>query len=290
MVKKKIFIIGSRGQLGSFLSKNLNLNQKKYKIYLSQNYKFKFVYFKKQINIIEKLAPDLIINCSGYTDVDFAEKNRKVSKLLNHRCVKYLSNYCKKKDVILIHFSTDYVFSGKNQFYEPGHKCNPVNYYGYTKYLGEEEIKKLNFKFYIFRISWLLSSSKLSFLTKIKKKLQSEKKVEVIYDSVSCPTTVIFINKFLKKNIDYFFTKNNKGVYHLVNPVCLSFYRMAKIIEKIIFKRNANIINKVEYKNYNPIAKRPKISKLSIKKTRENFKIPKNLLLNDVKRLLNEKY
>ena len=65
---------------------------------------------------------------------------------------------------------------------------------------------------------------------------------------------------------------------------------MAKIIEKIIFKRNANIISKVQYKNYNPIAKRPKISKLSIKKTRENFKIPKNHLLNDVKRLLYEKY
>jgi hypothetical protein len=48
MVKKKIFIIGSKGQLGSFLSKNLILNNKKYKIYLSHNYKFKFLYFQKQ--------------------------------------------------------------------------------------------------------------------------------------------------------------------------------------------------------------------------------------------------
>jgi dTDP-4-dehydrorhamnose reductase len=200
-----------------------------------------------------------------------------------------LSNYCKKNNIILIHFSTDYVFSGKKNFYEPSHKCNPVNYYGYTKYLGEKEIKKLNFKYYIFRISWLLSSSKFSFLKKIKKKLQSQKKIKVINDSISCPTTVIFINEFLKKNIDSFFTENNKGTYHLVNPVCLSFYQLAKIIEKIIYKRSTNLIDKIEFKNYNLIAKRPKISKLSIKKTRENFKIPKNFLLNDIKKLLNEK-
>ena len=272
--------------MGNFLTKNLKLNKKKYKIYFSHNYKLRFLDFKQQISIVDKLSPNLIINCSGFTNVDLAENNKKTAKNLNYQCVKYLSKYCQKNNIILIHFSTDYVFSGRANFYEPHHKCEPINYYGYTKYLGEKEIKKLKFKYYIFRISWLLSSNKFSFLKKIKRKIESKKKINVIYDSFSCPTTVIFINKFLQNNMNSFFTKNNIGIYHLVNPVSLSFYQLAKIIEKIVSKKRTSIINKIKYNDYYSIAKRPKISKLSIKKTIKYFNVPKNYLINDIKKLI----
>jgi dTDP-4-dehydrorhamnose reductase len=288
MVKKKIFIFGSKGQLGKYLLENLNLNKKKYKIISVQKNYINFLNFERNIKRLNNLKPDLIINCAGYTNVDLAEKEREKSYVLNYKCIKKLRNFCDKNSIILIHFSTDYVFNGKNIFYEPSYKCSPINYYGYTKYLGEKEILKLKKNYFIFRISWLLSSNKKSFLKRIQKKIKQKKKFEVITDSFSCPTTVIFIKKFFERNIDIFFQKKLKGIFHLVNPSVISYYKMVKFIEKLIFKKNCDIIKKGKFFNYKTIAIRPKISKLSIKKTKKYFKIPKNTWKQDIIELLNE--
>jgi len=288
MNKKKIFILGSKGKLGSFLLKNLKLNKKKYKILksVSKINRVRLINFKKYIKKLKKIKIDLIINCSGYTQVDLAEKEKRICKKLNYVCVRNLTKFCRDNSIILIHFSTDYVFNGKNKFYEPSDKCNPANYYGYSKYLGEKEILKLKNNFLIFRISWLLSSHKLSFLKKMKKKIKLKENFDVISDSVSCPTTVIFIKNFLEKNIDIFFSKKKKGIFHLANPSVLSYFQLAKYIEKLLLKKNYGIVRKTKFSDYPTLAIRPKISKLSIKKTKKYFIIPKNSWKKDVEKLI----
>jgi dTDP-4-dehydrorhamnose reductase len=286
MNKKKILILGSSGQLGSYLSNNLKLDKLKFDILKSRDYQIKLINLKKHFKTLNQIKPDLIINCSGYTNVDMAERERKKCKELNFKCIKILRNYCNNNSTILIHFSTDYVFNGKNIFYEPSNKCVPINYYGYTKYLGEKEILKSKNKFFIFRISWLLSSDKLSFLKKIKNKILKKDKFYVISDSYSCPTTVSFINNFLKKNIKIFFEKDFRGIFHLVNPKVLSFFDLAKYIEKLTFKKNFKVVKRGKYAHYRTIALRPKISKLGIKKTIKYFKVPMNTWRKDIKDLL----
>jgi dTDP-4-dehydrorhamnose reductase len=287
MSRKKIFIIGSNGQLGKYLSNNLKLDRSKYEVIKSKDYKIKFINIKKHFKILDLIKPDLIINCSAYTNVDVAEKQKKICKKLNFECVKILKEYCNKKCIVLIHFSTDYVFNGKNKFYEPNDQYRPINYYGYTKSLGEKEVLKSKNKFFIFRISWLISSDKLSFLKKIKCKILKKNKFKVISDSYSCPTTVLFINSFLRKNIDIFFKKKRlSGIYHLVNSKVLSFFDMAKYIEKLIFKKNFDIVQRSKYSNYKTLALRPKISKLGMKKTIKYFKLPKNTWKKDIEYLL----
>lgn len=288
MDKKKIFIFGSRGQLGKYLAENLNLNKKKFKIINSKKNYIKFSDFEQNIEKLNNLNLDLIINCSGYTNVDLAEKERGKCNILNNKYVKKLKNFCYENSIILIHFSTDYVFDGKNIYYEPNNKYNPINYYGHTKYLGEKEILKLKKNYFIFRISWLLSSNENSFLKRIQNKIKLKKNFEVVADSFSCPTTVIFIKKFFEYNIDIFFQKKLKGIFHIVNPSVLSYYQLARYVEKLTYKKNYNFVKKGKYFNYKTIAIRPKISKLSIKKTKEYFKIPRNTWKNDVKKLLNE--
>jgi dTDP-4-dehydrorhamnose reductase len=287
MDKKKILIIGSNGRLGKYLSDNLRLDRSKFNLIKSNDYRIKFINLENHFKTLDLIKPDLIINCSAYTNVDMAEKQKNICKKLNFECVKILKKYCDKNYITLIHFSTDYVFNGKNKFYEPNDQCKPINYYGYTKSLGEKEILKSKNKFFIFRISWLISSDELSFLKKIKYKVIKKKKFEVISDSYSCPTTVLFINNFLRKNINIFFKKKNiSGVYHLVNSKVLSFFEMAKFIEKLIFKKNFDIVQKNKYSNYKTFTLRPKISKLGMKKTIKYFKLPKNTWRKDVEYLL----
>ena len=166
-MRLKILLLGSNGQLGSYLSKNLKTNSK-YIIIKSTNYKINLICIKKKIKILNKIKPNVIINCSAYTNVDEAEKNKKMALRMNFSLVSYLSKYCKINDIKLVHFSTDYVFYGKNKLYTETDKCNPINYYGLTKLLGEKAIQQSNCKHVIFRISWLISGHKKSFLKKVE--------------------------------------------------------------------------------------------------------------------------
>lgn len=76
-MKKKIFIIGSKGQLGSCIRQALN---KKYQIIDGKLLNFNILTLNKKIKILKKISPILIINCSAYTDVDLNEKLKKKSK------------------------------------------------------------------------------------------------------------------------------------------------------------------------------------------------------------------
>ena len=178
-MKLKILLLGSNGQLGSYLSKNLKTNSK-YKIIKSKNYKINLISVKKKVKVLDKINPDVIINCSAYTNVEEAEKDKKKALRMNFKLVSYLSKYCKKNNIKLVHFSTDYVFYGKNKLYTETDKCNPINYYGLTKLLGEKAIQQSNCKHAIFRISWLISGHKNSFLKKVEGLIRKKKKY--LYD------------------------------------------------------------------------------------------------------------
>ena len=75
---------------------------------------------------------------------------RELSYLINAKSLDYLSNSCARYQALLIHFSTDYVFDGeKKDPYIELDNTNPINYYGKTKLLGEENITRSRCRFLI---------------------------------------------------------------------------------------------------------------------------------------------
>ena len=81
---------------------------------------------------------DLIINCAAYTNVDAAEDDPAMAELLNHTAVKNLSTIAAKRDAVLIHVSTDYIFNGEAFAPIPEDAVpSPLGIYGATKYAGE---------------------------------------------------------------------------------------------------------------------------------------------------------
>ena len=213
-MKKKIniLILGSAGQLGSEISKILKKN-KRLKIYLSNENKIRLINIEDSFEKIKKLYPKIVINCSAYTDVEGSEKNKFLAKKLNCDKVSVLANFCKKNNLMLIHFSTDYVFRGNKKIYNEKHMPCPVNYYGKTKYYGERKILSSGCKYFIFRISWLISKSKKSFISKIIKKIKSGNEFFVINDNFGNPTSVLFISKFIYLCLNNNGDPNNKTIY-----------------------------------------------------------------------------
>ena len=284
-MRLKILLLGSNGQLGSYLSKNLKTNSK-YIIIKSTNYKINLICIKKKIKILNKIKPNVIINCSAYTNVDEAEKNKKMALRMNFSLVSYLSKYCKINDIKLVHFSTDYVFYGKNKLYTETDKCNPINYYGLTKLLGEKAIQQSNCKHVIFRISWLISGHKKSFLKKVEGLIRKKKNIYMICNSYSSPTTVILLKNFFNINLKKICDKKINGIFHLRNESILSYYKFSKMLEDIIFKTKNNIVKKINYKKFKSLAKKPRYSKLSLSKTKKIFKFPKNDLRSEILNLI----
>ena len=122
---------------------------------------------------IEDFNIDVVINCAAYTNVNDAEINRKQAILINAESVNNISSICEKKNIQLIHISTDYVFDGKKKcLYFEHNMPNPINYYGFSKLSGENSMKKYKLKnSIILRTSWLYSDVEDCFLGKILNKI-----------------------------------------------------------------------------------------------------------------------
>ena len=199
----KILILGSSGQIGSSLKKILSRNKKKYQITCPKRKDLDLTNFKKLRNYLKKNNFDIVINCVAFTRVDDAELNKIEANKLNSKMPLVLAKIAQKKNFILIHYSTDYVFDGKfkKDYYEKS-KTNPLNIYGLTKLKGDLNILSQNCKGVILRVSWVYSDKPQSFLSKIDKIHLNGKKLSIVNDQIGTPTSSNFIAYITKKIID----------------------------------------------------------------------------------------
>ena len=126
------------------------------------------------IPYIDKIKPSCIINFSAFNKVDDAEKNDLNALKINHEAVSKMAFYSHSNSIPIVHFSSDYVFDGNQDFpYQENDECNPVNKYGISKFLGERAIIDSNAQFLIIRTSFLYSKTSVSFPQLIKKMIEN---------------------------------------------------------------------------------------------------------------------
>ena len=109
---KNILVTGSDGQLGcefKLLSKITN----EYNFYFTDKNSLNICDYDSVKNYSNSNNIDLIINCAAYTNVEKAEDEKLLCEKINSDAVHILASVCKKYNIALIHFSTDFVFDGK---------------------------------------------------------------------------------------------------------------------------------------------------------------------------------
>ncbi len=182
-----VLVTGSNGQLGSEFKKIA---------YKFPNFNFFFKDIELDItkfDVIELFLNEnkihVIINTAAYTKVNDAEIEKEKANAVNNISVKNLVDLCEKYDCKLIHYSTDYVYSGQDKKpISEKSSLNPVNYYGISKRNGETHIEKSCSESIILRTSWLYSSFGNNFVNSIIKKVQNKEKILVVKDQFGCPT------------------------------------------------------------------------------------------------------
>ena len=108
----KIIIFGSTGLVGSALVRTFkNTN---YEIFVPKRKEVDLFSNPETKKYISDISPDIIINAAAYTNVDLAESNREEAYLINSKAIEKISEFSYKNQSLFIHYSTDYVFDGKN--------------------------------------------------------------------------------------------------------------------------------------------------------------------------------
>ena len=285
-----VLVIGSNGQLASEFKDNLNSKKLKF-IFLGKK-KLNIKSYKDTLLKVNKHKVSIIINCAAYTDVDNSERKKKLAYELNCKAVANLVKLCKLKKIYLIHFSTDYVFSGYKFNYNEKDKTNPINYYGKTKKIGEKIItKNLNY-FVIFRLSWLIGNYSNNFLKKIYLNLKNNNEISMVNDQVSNPTTTTLVSKVVKICCENFYKKKNifRGIFHLANEPSISkldftklIYNKSRRLGLISHQCKINGISSNEFKNF---TKRPTNSSFDLTKIKIKLKTKNLNWKNSIKKIL----
>ena len=257
---------------------------------LSDNFEFEDISLATGIDITDKKSVDrviseseskIVLHLAAKTDVDSCEDD----KILGEEGAAWQINVVGTENIIeaakangkrVIYISTDFVFNGTKDGYQEDDKPNPVSWYGYTKYQGEERLSTSDVSFTVLRISYPyrnLFEQKKDFVHRIIDQLKIDGKIMAVRDHIITPTFIddiaFGLSVFLKRNIS--------GIYHLVGSSSLSAEAATRLIRTVFnLSGEINPIDRSVYfkdrafRPFNLTLRNDKIGKLGIRMS--NFK------------------
>lgn len=180
--------------------------------------------------VFKDISPQLVINCAAYTNVDGAETEKETAFIVNGLAPRLLGLACKRKNAVLAHVSTDYIFNGNSQSpYLVSDAPEPINIYGASKLLGEQGVRESGCDFFIVRTSWLYGPGGKNFVDTILKLAKERDSLQVVDDQRGSPTYTID----LARGIADLAGTGIFGTYHYTNSGFTTWYGFAQKIIQI---------------------------------------------------------
>lgn len=236
----KVLILGSKGMLGQELVREFGVQN--FEVIGWDKEELDITDFEKTAKNITEVNPNILINAVACNMVEKIESDPQIfelAKIINGEAVGNLARVCKENNITFVHYSSDYVFKGDNRDgYKEDDKVDPVNKYGETKAIGENQVLNVGGKFYIIRLSKLFGKpaasvgAKKSFVdTMIWLATEGGKThLDLVDEEVGCITYALDLAK-LTLNI----LKDQKpfGIYHGANSGVCSWYEWAQEVFKL---------------------------------------------------------
>ncbi len=174
--------------------------------------------------VITESGADAVIHCAAYTAVDAAEDNVDLCRKVNAGGTRNIAEVCRKLDIKMMYFSTDYVFNGEGtRPWEPDDSREPLNVYGQTKYEGELAVEELLEKYFIVRIAWVFGVNGKNFIKTMLRLGKERGAVSVVDDQIGSPTYTYDLARLVVDMIQ----TDKYGIYHATNEGLCSWYEFA---------------------------------------------------------------
>ena len=291
---KKILVTGNKGQVGFELMKTLAPLGKVIGVDIKECDLAQSAMIDA---LLDRVKPDIIVNTAAYTAVDKAESEPTLAHAINAQAPKTLARQASRRNIPIIHFSTDYIFDGtKEDAYFEEDSANPQSVYGKTKWLGEEAVRSNAAKHVILRTSWVFGAHGVNFLKTILKLSKERDKMSIVADQVGAPTSARMladVTAEIVKQLLQEFSYRKYGTYHLVADGETSWHGYAKyVVEQanalgMETKLDPKNIKSIKTKDFPLPAARPANSRLDTTKIKETFGITLSTWQSEVDLVLN---
>ena len=220
---------------------------------------------------VRELEPGIIVNAAAHTAVDKAESEPGLAMKVNGYAPGILAEEASRLDSLLVHYSTDYVFDGKQQgSYSENDPANPLSIYGKTKLAGEEAIRASCAKHLIFRTSWVYGMRGRNFLLTMLRLAQEREEIKVIDDQIGAPTWCRMIAEATSIAVSGF-RENLSGTYHMTAGGSTSWHGFAAAILELSSPEKKPALTPIPTEDYPLPAARPQNSILSNEKLQSGF-------------------
>jgi dTDP-4-dehydrorhamnose reductase len=252
---RKVLILGSTGLLGQAMVDEFVGD---FEVVAPKRSELDLLDFEVLSEFIKSNQPDFILNCAGYNFVDKAELNETERSLcfrLNSELPTLLADLQESLNYVLVQFSSDYVFDGKNSIgYKENASPSPLSTYGQSKLDGEIGVSGCS-KLFLVRLAWLFGPGKESNFVDVMRKLaKTHDEISVVDDQKGNPT----YTKDVAAEIRQLIETDEFGVYHLVNEDPVTWYDLAmQVFTKIGYDGK---VKKVSSKEFKREAVRPQYS------------------------------
>jgi len=173
-----------------------------------------------------------LVNCAAYTAVDRAESEPERALVVNAEGVENLARLAAELGARMVHFSSDYVFSGdREEPYREAAQPRPLSRYGWSKWQGEIKLAANLDTFFLIRISWLYGVYGPNFVQTMLKIFREKDLARVVNDQFGSPTYAAV----LAENVAGLIAANSGrfGVYHYCDGGVISWYDFAARIMEL---------------------------------------------------------
>ena len=162
-----------------------------------------------------RIRPDVLVNCTAYTNVDGAEDDAATALAVNAFAVRSMAAAARAVGATFVHYSTDFEFDGEATVpYTEEDRARPVSVYGSSKLLGEWFAQDAP-RWYVLRVESLFGGRQArSSVDKIAAALREGRATPVFADRVVTPS---FVDDVRDATLDLLARDTPSGLFHCVN-------------------------------------------------------------------------
>jgi dTDP-4-dehydrorhamnose reductase len=256
----RILITGKNGQVGTELSR---LYHSHGDVVLTGREECDLSSEQSIRDTVQRVKPTVIINAGAYTAVDQAEKEPGLCFAINAHAPQVLAQEAARLDALLIHYSTDYVFSGeKAGSYLESDPTNPVNVYGESKAAGEAAIAQAATRYLVLRTSWVYGAQGKNFLRTMLRLGAERPELRIVDDQLGAPTSAAAIASATARLVEQSLS-GAPGIYHMTAAGSTSWCGFARAIFSAGVLNTQPRVQPIPSSDYPTPARRPANSVLS---------------------------
>ena len=222
---RRVVVIGSKGQLGSDLVRELGDPDR---VVPLSHQDLEICDHVRTREFLSRLRPDAVINTAAYHRVDDCEDHESRAFETNADAVLNLGRTCNDLDALLVHVSTDYVFGGdgdRTSPYTEEDPPSPVNVYGASKLAGENLLREGCRKHLIVRTSGLYGlAGDRNFVAIMLRLAGTGRPIRVVDDQRLGPTFTAHLAHKMVQLLD----SEARGTVHVTNRGECTWYEFAR--------------------------------------------------------------